>query len=295
MKLSDQEKRYFIEEMNTLLADKELREIRNRAVAWVDFRLETELVRRLEEQSGVTWELWERFLKGDEEVFFDVQKKLFETCKFSRDEKRELHVLSQMDPAGAAQRMKAYLMKKERTAFQKRAKISAMSWSRFLKVSTYTSDLVTDQIVDVLCLTETEEAELRELIFRDTFPVKEELKEHVRDLIKENHTSIYDFLMDAELSENAWEPFRTNPKNLPTSQGTLLKLIIGLHMDRSAGREFLRWVNSDFVMRRDLAVLVCLNNRIFGPDECFYILEFFAEGDVGERYYRNLYTDPVFK
>lgn len=295
MKLSDQEKRYFIEEMNTLLADKELREIRYRAVAWIDFRLEKELVGRLEELCGITWELWERFLKGDVAVFSEVQKKLFETCKFSRDEEREQKVLSQMDPLGAAHRMKAYLMKKERTAFQKRAKISAMSWSRFLKVSSYTSDRVTEQIAEAFGLTETEEAELCELMFRDTFPVKEELKEHVRDLIKENHTSIYDFLMDAELSENAWEPFRTNPKNLPTSQGTLLKLIVGLHMDRFGGRDLLQWVNSDFVMRRDLAVLLCLNNRIFEPDVCFYILEVFAGGVTEERYYRNLYTDPAFK
>jgi len=295
MKLLGREKIYFVEEMNQLLADKELRDIRNRAVNWVDSRLEREILNRVKEQCGLAGELWELFLAGDETVFFDVQKQLFEANRFSRDEKRELSVLSEIDKVAAAKRMKTYLLKKERTAFQKRAGISAMSWSRFLNVSAYTSDRVTEQIADRLGLTNDERTELRNLMFRDTFSVSEEFKEHVRELIKREHSSIYDFLMDAELSENAWEPFRTNPKQLPTSQGTLLKLIIGLHMDRSAGREFLRWVNSDFVMRRDLAVLVCLNNRIFGPDECFYILEFFAEGDVGERYYRNLYTDPVFK
>ena len=295
MKLLDREKIYFVEEMNQLLADKELREIRNRAVNWVDSRLEQEFVQRLEEQRGITWDLWDLFLNGDAVVFSDVQKKLYEACRFSRDEKRELSVLSDIDKVAAAKRMRTYLLKKERTAFQKRAGISAMSWSRFLNVSAYTSDRVTEQIAAALQLNKEEETELRKLMFRDTFSVREELKEHVRDLIKKNHSSIYDFLMDAELSENAWEPFRTNPKQLPTSQGTLLKLIIGLHMDRSAGREFLHRVHSDFVMKRDLAVLICLKNRIFGPDECFYILELFAGGFEGERYYRNLYTDPVFK
>ncbi|MBQ8589882.1 MAG: hypothetical protein IJ486_05455 [Firmicutes bacterium] len=295
MRLSDREKLYFIEEMNQLLADPELLRIRCRAVNWVDDRLEQNLLDRLKKQGEITDESWNLFLQGDETVFFDVQKRLFGAYHFSRDEKRELSVLSENYKAAAAERMRTYLLKKERTAFQKQAGISAMSWSRFLKVSAYTSDRVTEQIADRLGLSDEERTELRNLVFRDTFPVSEEFKEHVRDLIKENHTSIYEFLMDAGLSENAWEPFRTNPKQLPTSQGTLLKLIIGLHMDRMGGEKLLHRVNSDFVMRRDLAALICLNNRIFEPDVCFYILELFAGGVTEERYYRNLYTDPVLK
>ncbi len=295
MRLSDWEKLYFIEEMNQLLADPELLRIRCRAVNWVDDRLEQNLLDRLKKQGEITDESWNLFLQGDETVFFDVQKRLFGAYHFSRDEKRELSVLSENYKAAAAERMRTYLLKKERTAFQKQAGISAMSWSRFLKVSAYTSDRVTEQIADRLGLSDEERTELRNLVFRDTFPVSEEFKEHVRDLIKENHTSIYEFLMDAGLSENAWEPFRTNPKQLPTSQGTLLKLIIGLHMDRMGGEKLLHRVNSDFVMRRDLAALICLNNRIFEPDVCFYILELFAGGVTEERYYRNLYTDPVLK
>ena len=295
MRLSDREKLYFIEEMNQLLADPELLRIRCRAVNWVDDRLEQNLLDRLKKQGEITDESWNLFLQGDETVFFDVQKRLFGAYHFSRDEKRELSVLSENYKAAAAERMRTYLLKKERTAFQKQAGISAMSWSRFLKVSAYTSERVMEQIADSLGLTNEERTELRDLMFRDTFPVSEEFKDHVRDLIKEKHTSIYDFLMDAELSENAWEPFRTNPKQLPTSQGTLLKLIIGLHMDRMGGEKLLHRVNSDFVMRRDLAALICLNNRIFEPDVCFYILELFAGGVTEERYYRNLYTYPVLK
>ncbi|MBQ4504771.1 MAG: hypothetical protein II983_03780, partial [Firmicutes bacterium] len=135
MKLSDQEKIYFIEGMNQLLTDQKLSRIRQRAVSWVDDRLERNLLDRLQKQGEITSELWNLFLQGDKTVFFDIQKKLFELCPFSREEKRELKVLSEMDPSGAAHRMKSYLMKKERTAFQKGAGISAMSWSRFLNVS----------------------------------------------------------------------------------------------------------------------------------------------------------------
>ena len=117
----------------------------------------------------------------------------------------------------------------------------------------------------------------------------------MRKLILKQFDTITGFFLDAEISENAWEPFRTNPKGLPTSQSTLLKLILGLHMTKPEGCDLLHRVNSDFVMRRDLAALICIRNRIFTPEECFYILEFFAEGYGGERYYRNLFTDPALK
>ena len=116
MRLSDREKLYFIEEMNQLLADPELLRIRCRAVNWVDDRLEQNLLDRLKKQGEITDESWNLFLQGDETVFFDVQKRLFGAYHFSRDEKRELSVLSENYKAAAAERMRTYLLKKERTA-----------------------------------------------------------------------------------------------------------------------------------------------------------------------------------
>ena len=295
MELSGREKIWLMEEMNLLVTDPELAAIRNRAVAWVNARLEGALVERIRQDGGITSAQWDGFLAGQEPDFTGVQQVVFSQFSFSREEKKELRMLAKADKSAVADRMLAYLLKKERTAFQKQAGITAMAWRRFVNVSSYTSDDVVGKISEGLQLTAEENEVFRSLIFHDTFETTPELKEHVRELISKQFETITGFLLDAEISENAWEPFRTNPKGLPTSQSTLLKLILGLRMTRLEGSNLLHRVNSDFVMRRDLAVLICIRNRIFDPENCFYILEFFAEGYGGERYYRNLFTDPMLK
>lgn len=295
MALSGREKLWLTEEMNLLVTDPEGSAIRNRAVSWVNARLEGALIARIRQNGDIEDTRWERFLAGEEPEFAEVQQAVFSQFPFSREEKKELRLLGKVDKAAVADRMLAYLLKKERTAFQKRAGVTAMAWRRFVNVSGYTSDDVVKKISRGLCLTAEENEFFRSLIFRDTFETTPELKEYVRQQIRMRFDTLTEFLLEAELSENAWEPFRTNPKALPTSQATLLKLILGLHMTRPEGSDLLHRVNSDFVMRRDLATLICIRNGIYDPENCFYILEFFAEGYGGERYYRNLYTDPAEK
>lgn len=283
---------YLEEQINLLLCEPERGEIRYRAVNWVVGRLKADLVKEIREACDITPGQWEAFLAGKEPIFSRVQQKLFSFWSFSRQEKQELRLLGKVDKAAVAGRMLDYLLKKERTAFQKRAGITATAWSRFLNCSSYTQDGVIDQIISGLELTKAEEELFRRLVFRDTFSVSQDLKDHVRELILGKKPSISGFLLDAQLSENAWEPFRTNPKNLPTSQATLLKIILGLCLPETGGTDLLRRVDSDFVMRRDLAVLICIRGGIFDIDTIYYILEFFAEGYGGERYFRNLYRDP---
>ena len=289
---STNEKIWLEEQMNLLLADPALAKIRYRASHWVLKRLEDRIKGQLCDLCGLTPEQWESFLTGQEPEFSRVQQAAFANFKISRDEKRELRMLADAGKDASAERMMAYLVKKEAEAFRKQAAITDPAWRRFINCSSYTSDEVASRIENALQLTPDEKKTFRALIFQDTFQTTQKLKEYVREQIDERKTTITAFLQKAEISENAWEPFRTNIKNLPTSQATLLKLIVGLEADQEKGSALLHKVNSDFVMRRDLAILICIQNEIYDIEKVYYVLEFFANGYGGERFYRNLYSDP---
>lgn len=305
MKLTNQEKIYLNQQMDLLVNDPELAAIRYRASNWVNAQLEGAMIAKIQADHGLSMAQWEAFLSGQDPAFKDVKQMLLDTFSFSDSEQKELRLLEKGgQPLNAiAARMKEYLMKKERVAFRERAGITATAWQRFINVSGYTSDDVIDKIINALDLTEEEAAFFRTLVFHDTFSTTDDFKKYVRKLIEDKKRedkkfSVSQFLLNAELSENAWEPFRTNPKDLPTSQATLLKIILGLQMDRPGGRELLHQVNSDFVMRRDLAALICINSinsinsRILKPENYYYILDFFAKAPGGRPYYRNLFSDP---
>lgn len=290
MGLTNQEKIYLTHQMNWLSNEPELAAIRYRAVNWVDARLEENILA----DHQLTRKQWEDFLSGRDPEFKNVKQRLLDNFHFSQEVQKELSLLEKSDlplaqrQAAIAARMKAYIMKKERVAFRERAGITATAWQRFMNVSGYTSDDVVEQITKGLSLTQEEAKAFRKLVFHDTFST-ENIKEYVRELIKGKNPSIENFLLNAEISDNAWEPFRTNSKGLPTSQATLLKIILGLKMDRMGGRDLLGRVNSDFVMRRDLVVLICIGSGIYEPEKCYYILEFFAANPGSRPYYRNLF------
>ncbi len=296
MELTNQEKIYLIEQMNRLINDPELAAVRYRAANWVNARLEGALIAGIRADNGLSVAQWEAFLSGQipEPEFKNVQQRIFDKFRFSREEKNELRLMEKSgQPLKAiAARMKEYLMKKERVEFRKQAGITATAWQRFINVSGYTGDSVVDMIANALHLSPEETAFFKSLVFHDTFSTSADLKKYVRKLIEGKKVSISHFLLSAGLSENAWEPFQTNPRGLPTSQATLLKIILGLQMDCPKGRDLLHQVNSDFVMRRDLAVLICIGSGIFEPENCYYILEFFAKSPGERPYYRNLFSDP---
>lgn len=299
MKLTNQKKVNLSEQMNLLVNDPELAAIRYRASNWVNAQLEGAMIAKIQADHGLSMAQWEAFLSGQDPAFKDVKQMLLDTFSFSDSEQKELRLLEKGgQPLNAiAARMKEYLMKKERVAFRNRAGITATAWQRFINVSGYTGDDVIDKIINALDLTEEEAAFFRTLVFHDTFSTTDDFKKYVRKLIEDKKRedkkfSVSKFLLNAELSKNAWEPFQTNPKDLPTSQATLLKIILGLQMDRPGGRELLHQVNSDFVMKRDLAALICIDSGIFEPENCYYILDFFAKAPGGRPYYRNLFSDP---
>lgn len=297
MELTVQEKIYLIEQMNNLNNDPLINAVRYRAVKWVNARLESALVAKIQADCGLSSEQWENFVLGQDPAFQNVRQALLNSFFFSREEQRKLCLMGKNDKlplaklqANIAAEMKAYLMNKERIEFRKMAEITPAAWQRFMDVSGYTSNSVIDQIADALALTAEESEIFRALVFHDTFNVTDDFKKYIRKNIKDKELSFSEFLLNAEISKNAWEPFLPDSKKLTTSQATLLKLILGLRMDQPSGGELLHRVNSDFVMRRDLAVLICINSGIFEPEECFYILEFFAEGYGGERCYKNIFS-----
>ena len=103
-----------------------------------------------------------------------------------------------------------------------------------------------------------------------------------------------DFLNYAFVGKEAWESFYPiedeSFKEKKTSQDTLLKLVIGFGLDETGAWDFMDTAKSAFAVRRDLVVLSCIRRAYTNPMQVQEILDFFAEGSNGERYYTNPYN-----
>ena len=289
MYLSKTRKIQLEEQYNLLLTEPRIQELRSRASRWVFLRLARIQQIGLLEELGITAVQWRMFQQGQDPKTAEL---VLKHTGLSRERTRQYRLLEKADPETAATWLIRQMLEREQRDFYTRIGISRHAWERFVNCSAYTNESTIDQIVQGLSLTPEEEQEFRALVFRDTFEVTGALKEKIRGEIAEQNVSISQFLERAELSENAWVPFGSNTKKLPTSQQTLLKLILGTEMNEAEGRSFLNLVQSDFVMRRDLAVLLCIQAGIYDKAEIYYVLEFFARGYGKERFFRNLYADP---
>ena len=289
MYLSTTRKVQLEEQYNLLLTEPRIQELRGRASRWVCLRLARMQQVGLLSKLNISAVQWRMFQQGQDPKTAEL---VLDYAGLSRERTRQYRLLAKADPETAATWLIRQMLEREQRDFYTRIGISRHAWERFINCSAYTNESTIEQIARGLGLTQQEEQEFRSLVFRDTFAVTAPLKERVRWEIARQEVSISQFLERAELSDNAWVPFGSNTKNLPTSQQTLLKLILGAEMQEAEGRSLLELVSSDFVMRRDLAVLLCMREGIYDKTEIYYILEFFAQGYGKERFFRNLYADP---
>lgn len=263
--------------------------VRYAAPEWVDMRLCEELERRLTELLEVSEACWRRFGEGQEPEFSLVSDKLLHTLALSAQKKREFRYLSADNPGAAAEWLMDQQRAKERIAFRKKAGIPPATWKRFWEASTYTSEDTVERIVQALSLAEEEEKEFRSLIvheFMEAEPFKQEVWRRVEEC-----TGITEFLEHAFISQNAWEPFRRNSEGSVTSQGTLLKMVIGFAMSPEEGWTFLESGGSGFVMPRDLVVLACMHCGIYDVYVLSAALDWYAAGYGGGRLFGNLYRN----
>lgn len=275
------------EQLNRLLCDPEIIELRGRAPRWVCARLERRLDGRMPELLGVSPEVWAAFRAGED--CGGLAEKLAAAMGLSRDRRREYRMLAAVDSAAARSWLLRRLLEDEMAGFQKLAGIPYMTWNRFLNCSAYTSAGTADKIALGLGLDETEKAQFQALIFREKHAVTDALRRAVRAELARAGLSITDFLTRAWISLGAWAPFQANSTGRLTSQGTLLKMAVGLTMDAQRAGDFLGLAGSGFVVRRDLVVLACILCRVYDVHQLRDILEAYALDYGGHRFYKNLY------
>lgn len=279
--------------LNRLEHDEGIYAKRTRAVSWVRARLERAMLEGAPARFGLMEEQWEQFMLGESPGFEAAAKKIRLHLRLSLAKRRQYEATAAVDRAKAAAWLCEQLLGTELKAFPDKAHISPSSWRRFLLAKTYVSDETADHIVSALELTPEEEAELRPLFLRGTFDDVEALKAPVRDGIAAKGLTITEFLGLAYISADAWEAFRPNARGIVTSQGTLLKLVIGLILPPEGAWDFLGLVHSGFFMERDLVVLTCMHSEIYDIERLSEVLEKYSwDSVINQQLFPNLYPPP---
>lgn len=318
-----------IEQLNILKTDKTRKKTRTAAADWVRARLEQELDGELA-ALGLTEELQQAFLAGEEDALAAAAKIILEGLSLSREERETFsRNLKNMDYAAALDRIHTYLRKKKYTAFQKKAALKAVTWGRFLRSEFMPDQDTQDKILMALNLSwpEAEAAEFRSLVIKSEFPINDALIHDLKEHLKPNFSHIDDkgeyiiyetlkFIEHAFLSEKILRPFginkdRLQANNAPagdrkktesnTSQASLLKILIGLKLYEPEATRFLGHVDSGFYLYRDLVVLSCIKCDIYtkyGKEYIYAFIEILAHFARDEKSRLPLYPDlygPYYK
>ena len=279
--------------LNRLEHDEGIYAKRTRAVSWVCARLERAMLENAPARFGLTSEQWGQFMAGESSVFEAAAEQILPHLCLSRARRREYDALAAVDRAEAAAWLCKRLLDAELDAFLRRSGITYPSWRRFLLAKTYVSDKTAESIVSALELTSEEEAELRPLFLRGTFDDVEALKDPVRAGIAAMELTIAKFLELSYISADAWEAFQSGARGKVTSQGTLLKLVIGLKLSPEEAWGFLGFVHSGFFMERDLVVLTCMHSEIYDIERLSEVLEKYSwDSVINRRLFPNLYPPP---
>lgn len=283
------------EELNELLRDDRIRALRTALMDFVTERLRERVLVRLEE-AGFDRELKQGYLAKDPaktEAFYQLLQDQREYLGISL---KQLQLLKRNGKASRECGWECLLdiqLEEAILRFRKEAGIAAKVWLSFRNHTVLPGEATLEKLRSHLSLTPEQQQEFDRRVIRYVFWVDHALREKVHKLRKQTGMSLSDFLTYAFIGKEAWEAFYPLEDESfigkKTSQETLLKLVIGFGLNEEAAWQFMEVAKSAFVVRRDLVVLSCLRCEYTDPMEVQEILEFFAEGRNGERYYTNLY------
>jgi len=280
------------EELNALLRDEKIRKLRTALVEFVTERLRERMQVFLEE-AGLSAEVERRFLDGETAALYTLLEEQKDLLGISQKQLRELRRIGKLDRIAAWQHLTDMLLEEEKLRFRKEAGIAAKVWISFLNHSALPGEATLEKIRSHLTLTPEQQQEFERRILRYVFWVDHALRDKVHRLRKQTGLNLSDFLNYAFIGKEAWEAFYPledeSFRGKKTSQETLLKLVIGFGLDETGAWDFMDTAKSTFAVRRDLVVLSCIRCGYTDPIQVQEILEFFAEGRNGERYYSNPY------
>ncbi len=291
------------EHLNQLLYDPEIQKLQRGLSDYVMQKLQRGMKTWLE-QFGLDAAAREEFLSAESVKttrMFRVVRQNQAQLGLSGRMLREFQMTAKIDRESALVFLEETLLAKEQVKFRKEAGIPAKVWLNFLNCKNATGEATLEKIRQHLSLTPEEVLEFNSRIIRSVFPVDEPLRTEVHRLQKATGMTVSEFLTYAWISPDAWESFYPirgekeadslqKEQRKTTSQGTLLKLVIGYGLDEEDAKSFMRTAHSVFAVRRDLVVLSGIRCGYQQPMQMQEILEFFAESRDGQRYYINLYS-----
>lgn len=293
--MTDREKIALIEKINNLLKDEKTKERRTACKDFVDEKLGERVEAKLEE-IGFNKEKQKAFASNEKEAvksFVEFLKNKGKEINISNREIKEVITLSILDKAKAVERLKEYLLRKERIILRKDIEITAKVFNEFMSAKVYTEEKTLEKIAEGLGLKEGEEdyERLKSLRLSRFFLVPLEFREKVQKEKDNTGMKLEDFLLYALLEKDPWQSFSTKSKGEKrTSQGTLLKLIAAFGYEEKEARAFLNEIGSDFIMICDLAFLTAITEgyRIFGrkdPIDVAEVVDFLSEPE--EKFAKN--------
>lgn len=283
------------EELNELLRNEKIRKLRTALVDFITERLRERVLVRLEE-TGFDAELKQGYLADDTaktDAFYQLLQENREFLGISQKQMRELKRNAKASRECGWDYLLDIQLEEEILRFRKEAGIAAKVWLSFRNHTVLPGEATLEKLRSHLSLTAEQFLEFDRRVIRYVFWVDHALREQVHKLRKETGMSLSDFLNYAFIGKEAWEAFYPledeSFREKKTSQETLLKLVIGFDLNETAAWQFMDIAKSAFVVRRDLVVLSCIRCEYSDPIQVQEILEFFAEGRNGERYYTNPY------
>lgn len=286
---------YFVlieEELNKLLQDEKIRKIRTALVDFVTERLRERMLIRIK-KAGLHAKTEQHFLAGETDTLYKLLEEQKELLGLSQAQMREFRRIAKLDRKVAWHHLMDMLLEEEKLCFRKEAGFTAKVWLSFLNHSALPGEATLEKIRIHLTLTPEQQQEFERRIIRYVFWVDHTLREKVHSLRRQTGLSVSDFLTYALVGKEAWESFYPiedeSYREKKTSQDTLLKLVIGFGLDETGAWDFMDAAKSAFAVRKDLVVLSCIRRAYTNPIQVQEILDFFAEGKHGERYYTNPY------
>lgn len=296
----------FEEKLNRLKEeDSRIREGREAAVNWVRARLSRELREAAPSRFGLDEEQLRQFGLGEEPGFGAVEDRLLDCLGLAGTKAKQYRALVSSSRSSAAAWLWNELVELELSRLPGRLAdgegIPGATWWRFRRVKVYTSPELAGKICAALGLGAAEEAELRELFLRGVFEDVGPLRESVRKGVRALGMTVTAFREGAYISRGAWLPFEPAGTGT-TSQGTLLKLVIGLRLTPEGGWSFLAPIHSGFYMDCDLIFLTYMHyvcalgggSENYVPEDLAVLIEELSRGTRGKPLFDNPYGPEAY-
>lgn len=256
---------------------------------------------------------------AEKPLFAQINRRL-EEAGISREKRSELRTVACAGPEAAEKQLRMLIYDQEMSKVFKRSGLGHTSWRAFIESSGYVTRDTAERIADAAGLDEKKRPVFLGLLVRDSFEDLTRLRPMLWGLMVENSVSESELRRRTLLSPRAWAPLarsggdggkeveedlngvgedpgqENSGKKAAAdrvSQSTLLRLAVGLELDRPDSEKLLDSVGSGFIMRRDLVVLAAIILGIYDSWDVYDILEEYARGPMGVRYFGNIYQTRI--